>query len=753
MSNDLKKKESVMGSAYDAKLMKRLLSYAKPYWHYLLLAILLMVAVTGLELLRPYLLKTAIDDHISGYNKPMYQLEIDSPYEGVTYNGNKYTRIMNLSEEENQELASYPIYNIVKKNKDYYIGSFHGKDSSFRANREYFLGKSIIVNGEERNINEQEANQIYEYLLENNYINNNNEITDEYREAANKGTLKEMDESLSPLKDEVHALIQIGHRTLLSENEYDNFREQDFSGIIKISIYFFIAMVFAFIFNYSQVLILNYTSQRIIFNFREEIFSHIQSLSISYFDKNPIGRLITRVASDTEALNEMYTGVLVNLFKDIFMIIGIVFIMIRLNFKLAMISFLFTPLILIASIIFRNKIRVVYRKARAQIARINSRLNENITGMRTIQIFEKQDKISEQFDEINTDYLKTTKKQIKLFAIFRPSIEVIRSLGIASIIYYGGGQAISGIIEFGVLYAFIEYIQKFFQPILDLTEKYNIMQSAMASSERIFGVLDTESFIENTEETVTMNNIKGKIEFKNVWFAYVEEDWVLRDVSFTINPGEAIAIVGATGAGKSSIINLITRFYDIQKGEILIDGVNIKEYNKYDLRKHVGVVLQEVFLFTGTIEQNIRLNNKDISDERVVEVSKYVNADKFINKLPKKYKEPVMERGSTLSSGERQLLAFARTLAYDPSILILDEATSSIDTETEILIQDALAKLIKGRTTIAVAHRLSTIQHADKIIVLHKGKIREMGNHQELLAEEGMYFDLYKLQYKESFQS
>ena len=418
------------------------------------------------------------------------------------------------------------------------------------------------------------------------------------------------------------------------------------------------------------------------------------------------------------------------------------------DLTLALLSFTLLPLILIASIIFRKKIRVIYRLGRAQLAKINSTLNENVTGMRIIQIFKREDKISTQFDEINTDYLKTAKKEITLFAIFRPSIEVIRSLGIATIIYYGGGQVVSNALEFGVLYAFIDYLQRFFEPILDLTEKYNILQSAIASSERIFTILDDNTIIENPINPFIPNNIKGKIEFKNVWFAYEGENWVLKDVSFIINPGDTVAFVGATGAGKSSIINLITRFYDIQRGEILIDDINIKEYDKFQLRKNIGVVLQDVFLFTGTIEDNIRLNNFEIPDDRIIEVSKYVNADYFINKLPLKYKEPVMERGSTLSSGERQLLAFARTLAYNPSILILDEATSSIDTETELLIQDALEKLIKGRTSIAVAHRLSTIQHADKIIVLSKGVIKEVGTHQELLSKEGMYYDLYKLQYK-----
>ncbi len=670
MNTDYKDDE-IIGKAYDSRLMKRLLQYAKPYFLYLLLAIIMMIIITGLELLRPYLLKITIDDYITGYKKTMYEMEIDSPYEGVIFNNKKYVRLDSIDIEERGNLNQYPIVKIIQEKGEYYLENYN--------------------NG------------------------------------------------------------QIENRIPLDNKSYIYFREIDIKGINKISIIFLISIILAFVLNYLQVLILNYTSQKIIFNIRQEIFSHIQSLSISYFDRNPIGRLVTRVTNDTETLNEMYTSVLVSLFKDIFILVGIIIVMIKMNFKLALVSISLLPLILIASIIFRKKIRVIYRLGRAQLAKINSTLNENITGMRIIQIFNRQDKIARQFDEINTDYLKTSKKEITLFAIFRPSIEVIRSLGIASIIYYGGGQVISNTIEFGVLYAFIDYLQRFFEPILDFTEKYNILQSAMASSERIFSVLDDNTKVENPVNPYCPKNIHGKIEFKNVWFAYEGENWVLKDVSFVINPGDTVAFVGATGAGKSSIINLITRFYDVQKGEILIDGVNIKEYDKFHLRKNIGVVLQDVFLFAGTIKDNIRLNNLEISDERIIEVSKYVNADHFINKLPLKYKEPVMERGSTLSSGERQLLAFARTLAYNPRILILDEATSSIDTETELLIQDALEKLIKGRTTIAVAHRLSTIQHANKIIVLSKGTIKEAGTHQELLAKEGMYYDLYKLQYKDSF--
>ncbi|MBU5426388.1 ABC transporter ATP-binding protein/permease [Tissierella pigra] len=663
--------DEIVGKSYDSKLMKRLLQYAKPYTLYLLLAILMMVTITGLELIKPYLLKVTIDDYLSGYTKPMYEMEIDSTYEGIIFNNKKYVKVNSINTVDNLQLEDYPIVNIVKENGDYYLGDYEDKS--------------------------------------------------------------------------------VENRILLDNDSYINFRNPDIKGINKIALIFLVSIVLAFVLNYLQVLILNYTSQKIIFNIRQEIFAHIQSLSISFFDKNPIGRLVTRVTNDTETLNEMYTSVLVNLFKDIFVLIGIIFIMIKMNLTLALISFALVPLIIVASIIFRKKIRVVYRLARVQLSKINSTLNENLTGMRIIHIFKKENKISNQFDKINQDYLKTAKKEITLFAIFRPSIEVIRSLGIAFIIYYGGDKVISNSIEFGVLYAFIEYLQRFFQPILDLTEKYNILQSAMASSERIFHILDNTDIVENPNNPMSIDNIKGKIEFRNVWFAYESDNWVLKDISFIINPGETIAFVGATGAGKSSIMNLITRFYDIQKGEILIDDINIKEYNKYELRQKIGVVLQDVFLFTGTIEDNIRLNNTEISDDKIIEVAKYVNADYFINKLPLKYKEPVMERGSTLSSGERQLLSFARTLAYNPSILILDEATSSIDTETELLIQDALEKLIKGRTSIAVAHRLSTIQHADKIIVLSKGNIKEIGTHQELLSMEGMYYDLYRLQYKEDF--
>lgn len=684
--------EEALGKAYDSKLMKRLLSYAKPYWLYILICVILLMAVTIGDLARPYILKYAIDDIIRGYHSPMYVLNEEDNMEGVLYNGNIYVRERDLTEEQKDKFKDRNIKTLVKVNGEHYI-------------------VDGIINNDRDDLKIIQENERYFLTIDNNKYN----------------------------------------AVLLSNEDYKLFRENDISKLKITGIIFLIVIVLSFVFNYTQVYLLNFTSQKIIFNIRQEVFSHLQRMSLSYFDKNPVGRLVTRVTNDTEALNEMYSSVLVTLFKDIFLLLGIIITMFNMDFRLTLYSLAVLPFILVASIVFRIAIRKVYREVRVRLARINSSLNENITGMKTVHIFSKENKKFREFDKINSDYLESTKKEIQLYAIFRPVIEIIRSLGMTLIVWVGGNSVLNGVVEFGVLYAFISYLRMFFNPILDLTEKYNILQSAMASSERIFLILDTKEDIKNPKTPSTINKIRGKIEFKNVWFAYEKDNWVLKDVSFTINPGETVAFVGATGAGKTSIINLINRFYDIQKGQILIDGIDIRKIDKYQLRKRIGIVLQDVFLFTGSIKYNIKLNNADITDKEVREVAKYVNADKFINKLPKKYEEPVMERGSTLSAGQRQLLAFARALAFNPDILVLDEATSNIDTETEILIQDALNKIVKGRTTIAIAHRLSTIQRSDKIILLHKGEIREIGTHQELLNKEGMYYELYKLQYKENF--
>ncbi|WP_346894969.1 ABC transporter ATP-binding protein [Clostridium sp. UBA7503] len=502
-----------------------------------------------------------------------------------------------------------------------------------------------------------------------------------------------------------------------------------------------------FILNYIQIYLLQYTGQRIVYNIRASIFKHVESLSLSFFDKSPVGRLVTRITNDVETLNEMYTSVLVYLIKDLFLVSGIVIAMFLLDIKLGIVSIITLPLVVALTFIFRKYDREAYRKVRTRLSRINSNLSENISGMKTVQIFGVESKKYSEFDEINTSYSTAAMEQIKVFAIFRPLMDMTYQLALCILIWVGGTAVLNLTLEFGVLYAFVIYIQKLFQPIFDLSEKFDILQSSMASSERIFMLLDNDSIIKNPQEPKYIGRAQGDIEFKNVWFAYNDEDWVLKDVCFRIRKGETVAFVGATGAGKASIISLITRLYDIQKGEILIDGINIKEMFKDELRKNVATVLQDVFLFAGDIKGNVRLNNENITDEEIVKACKYVNANIFIEKLPDKYNAEVNERGTTFSQGERQLIAFARALAFNPPILVLDEATANIDTETESLIQDALNKLTKGRTTIVVAHRLSTIKNADKIIVMHRGRIREIGSHSELLEQKGLYSNLYKLQY------
>lgn len=681
------KEEEALGKAFDIKLMKRLLTYTRPYWSMLLLCMFLLTLITAADLARPYLIKVAIDDHISAYDSIMSVYDREPGYPSVRYKDKYYVRERLLPDgAERGEKAR-----IVKLQEKYYLvqGAI---DSSALSD--------ITVNQE----------------------------GDSYLIASAQDTFR---------------------GELLTGDEYRSFREQDKAGIRKIALIFLITILGSFILNYIQVYILNYTGQKIIFNMRQELFTHIHKLSLSFFDRNPVGRLVTRVTNDMENLNEMYTAVLVNLFKDLLMLCGIVIIMLRMNTRMALLSFTIIPLIILSASIFRLKARDAYRQTRVKLAKINSTLSENISGMRMIQIFNREEYKYKEFDGINTEHRIASMRELFVFAVFRPSMDLIYSLALSLLIWYGGARMLAGELPFGVLFAFINYIEQFFQPINDLTEKFNILQSAMASSERIFLLLDEKETLEDPPAPLPLGRVKGDIEFKNVWFAYEGENWVLRDISFKINAGETAAFVGATGAGKTSIISLIGRLYDIQKGEILIDGKNIKELDKYQLRSQIGTVLQDVFLFAGDIKSNIRLNERRIDDETVMRASRFVNADKFIEKLPKGYEEEVAERGATFSAGQRQLLAFARALAFDPSVLVLDEATSNIDTETEVLIQDAIRKVIKDRTTIVIAHRLSTIQHANKIIVLHKGKIREMGNHQELLDKKGMYYDLYLLQYKE----
>jgi len=529
----------------------------------------------------------------------------------------------------------------------------------------------------------------------------------------------------------------------------DYIAQSDYQGLFFISLILFVLLLFQAVVQYFLTYFTQYLGQKTLYDLRTQIFNHIQKLALKFFDRTPIGRLVTRATNDVEALGELFSSGIVMVFSDIFIILWILAFMFFMDINLSLVTLSVFPVLIYGTFLFRKKARESYRDVRLHLARLNTYMQEHVTGMSVVQIFNKENDELKKFSAINSDYRQVNIKSIFYYAVFYPSVELLSSIAIGLIIWYGGDEIIQGTLTIGALFAFIQYTEMFFRPIRDLSEKYNIMQTAMASSERVFKLLDNQTMIRNPENPIKMEAVKGKIEFKNVWFAYNDEDYVLKDISFNINPGERIAIVGHTGAGKTSIINILTRFYDISKGEILLDGVNIEKLDKRELRKHVSIVLQDVYLFSGDIKSNINLHDDDISDERIIEAAKIVGADKFIADLPQKYGEEVKERGATLSVGQKQLISFARALAYNPKILILDEATSSIDTETEMLIKQAIEKLLVGRTAIVIAHRLSTIQNADKIIVLHKGEIRETGNHQQLLAKKGIYYKLYQLQYKD----
>lgn len=527
----------------------------------------------------------------------------------------------------------------------------------------------------------------------------------------------------------------------------DYIAENNYGGLRYICIIYLLVLVFEFVLRFAQEYMVNWIGQKAMYDMRSEFFAHIQKLPVSYFDKNPVGRIVTRITSDVSSLHQMLSSGAVAIFGDVFKLAGIVFVLLFMNWRLALVTFSVLPLIFYATFVFKKLVREIYRVIRVRLAKINSFLQENITGMSVVQIFNREKKNYDQFDELNKSHLDAFLKTVQYYSVFYPVVGIISSLAIAMILWVGGGKIIQGSLSFGALVAFIQYAEMFFRPIMDLSEKYNIMQAAMASSERIFKLHDEEPEPGFAEVANELTEFRGEIEFKNVWFAYKNEDYVLKDISFRVLPGETIAFVGATGAGKTSIMNLLLRFYEINRGEILVDGKNIKEYKSRELRECFGMVLQDVFIFDGTIKSNIRLQRETIKEEVITQAAIDVHADAFIRKLKNKYESPVLERGRGLSVGQRQLISFARALAFDPPVLILDEATSSVDTETEILIQDALERLMRNRTSLVVAHRLSTIQNADRIIVLHKGEIREAGKHQELLARRGIYYRLYELQY------
>jgi ATP-binding cassette subfamily B multidrug efflux pump len=520
-------------------------------------------------------------------------------------------------------------------------------------------------------------------------------------------------------------------------------------GLDTLALLFLAIVVAGFAFEYLQTWTLQLTGQRIMFDLRMAIYTHLQRLDVQYYDRNPVGRLMTRVTSDVDALNDLFTSGVVTIFGDVFSLLGIMAIMIWMNWRLALVAFSVLPLIVLVTQWFRRHVRDSYRTVRGYIAQINAFLQENITGMSTVQLFRRERVNFGRFDDIDRKHRDANLQSIFYYSVFYPAIEIVAAIASALIIWYGGASALRSVLTIGALVAFLQYSQRFFRPISDMSEKFNVLQAAMASSERIFKLIDEPIVIRPPEQAkVRPAPAAGHIVFEHVSFAYNGQDFVLRDVSFDVKPGQRIGIVGATGSGKTTLINLLFRFYDVTKGRITVDGVDIRELDLDDLRGLFSLVLQDVHLFSGTIAENIRLGRHDIDDERVRQAAAAVHANAFIERLPGGYQTAVAERGSTLSVGQKQLLSFARALAFDPRVLILDEATSSVDTETELLIRDALQVLMAGRTTIAVAHRLSTIQDMDRILVFHKGQLREAGTHQELLAERGIYFKLFELQYK-----
>ena len=537
------------------------------------------------------------------------------------------------------------------------------------------------------------------------------------------------------------------YRPMLVGDAIDTFGANgDYDVIIATAIKYAVVLALSFTFNIAQTWILQKTGQNIILQMRKDLYRHIQSLGSRYFDITPVGKLVTRVTNDVEALNEMYSGILVQLFRNIVKIVGLAGVMLVLDVRLAAISFVLMPLVIGLTVLCQKIARNIYRLYRTRLTDINTFLSEHLSGMKIIQIFGRQERKFEEFHDKNTKLYKAFYREMLMYAVFRPLIYILSILSLMIVLWFGSRNVFDEIISVGTLYIFSNYIRSFFDPIQELAEQFSTLQSSIASAEKIFTVMDEDEFIPEVENPKQPDKITGKIEFDHVWFAYDGENYVLKDVSFVINPGEKVAFVGATGAGKSSILNLIGRYYDIQKGHIYIDGIDIRQLSKKQLRSAIGQMQQDVFIFEGDVAYNIRLNDDNITDAQVKAAAEYVNASHFIEKLPQGYHEPVTERGATFSAGERQLLSFARTLAHNPSILVMDEATANIDTETEILIQEALEKLMDGRTTIMVAHRLSTIQHADCIMVMHKGRICERGTHRELLEQDGIYRKLYELQ-------
>lgn len=689
---------------FDRQLYSKLFYYAKPYKLHFIAIFLIVIVSVACEMSLPLISRHIIDHFIN----PKYKL-------------------ISLNIDQNSFQAEDYKSLLIKLDQDNYLVD-QRDENKFLVNDRKFLLDNKLISAENfyfvhsYNVQQQELKKFpfADYPQIGNY----------------PGGL----------------IIKYGDLEKLDEKAVSIIRYNDVKSVKYYALVYLAIMILSFIFSYLQVYAITVMGQHIMYDIRLKLFNHLEKMPVQYFDKNPVGVLVTRVTNDINNLEEFFSAVLVSLFKDIFIIASVLGILISMDISLALISFVILPMIILVTIFFKKRNRKVSRWVRTSIARVNAMLSEHLSGMSIIQIFNREKLNYKKFTDQNHDYFKASFSQMMLNAILNPLLTFIRYFAIALILFTGSRFIIAAKISVGTLVAFLAYIEKFFEPIQDISEKVNLMQSALASSERIFGLLDLPAETDNgTHNPGT--EFKGRIEFKDIWFAYTEENWVLKNFNLVINPGDKIALVGPTGAGKTSVINILNRFYPIQKGEILIDGVNINNLPLAVLRRYIGVVQQDVFLFAGSIGDNIRLNNSALTDDDLARVAKDTNAHEFIEKLPQKFDSQLKEGGVSISVGQRQLVSFSRMLAYDPQILVLDEATSNIDTETEILIQDALTRLMDNRTSIIVAHRLSTIQHCDKIVVIHKGEIKETGTHQELLATAGIYYNLYLLQYKDQLKS
>jgi len=677
--------DEILGKAFDAQLMRRLIRFLVPYRGLFAACIVITVVIAGIQLVVPYLSKVAIDSFMT---LPRSVVTLDAaPAQGdpiALGDGRYLIETMAVDPETRRDWETEGVLGDER-----YLFLAAGSD------------EATIV----------EAYPDAFAAIPGGWI-------------AAEADLK-----------------------TLPTDELERLRGGAIAGVIRLAALFAIALLTRFVFGVLQQYMLQYTGQRVMYDMRRQVFAHVLRLPLRYFDHAPVGRLVTRVTNDVSAINEMFTSMLVNLFSNAFLVLGILIVIFQLEWRLALVILALFPFIVLAAWQFRNRVRTAYREVRRQIARLNAYLQESISGMRIIQVFVQEAKANERFSEINQGKYVAQMRQMLTFAVFRPLMSFLSSFAIALVIWYGGFNVLRGSLSLGALTAFIQYVRMLFEPVLHLSEGYNVLQAAMASSERIFKLLDEKA--EDRGRGAEIDEVKGRIEFRDVWFAYNDEDWVLRGVSFVAEPGQHVAIVGPTGSGKTTIIRILLRMYPIQKGQILLDGVPIDELDLAHLRSQMAVVLQDVFLFSGDIMDNIKLRAEDIPEATAIEAARFVNAD-FVETLPDAYKTEVKERGVTLSVGERQLLSFARAVAFDPKVLVLDEATASIDSHTEALIQESLHKIMAGRTSIVIAHRLSTIREADRIIVLHKGKLVEQGTHAELLAADGLYAALHGLQFTDA---